>query len=316
VDDSGQPAVARLDVLGLGAVAIDDLLYVASYPPVDAKARVLGRERRCGGLAGTALVAAARLGARCAYAGVLGTDRASGWVLAHLAREGVDVAPTRRRPGVGPIRSTIIIGREDATRTVFSHRGGFIGPDPDWPPEAVLRAARVVLVDHIGVAGMARAARFVRGAGIPVVADFERDPGPGFPELLALADHLVVGRDFAARLTGEADPAAAARALWRVDRAAVVVTCGAAGCWAVEGPDPDPPRHCPAFAIAAVDTTGCGDVFHGAYAAALARGEGLDGRLRLASAAAALKASRPGGRGGIPTRTEVLALLDGREEAT
>jgi sulfofructose kinase len=185
----------------------------------------------------------------------------------------------------------------------------------DWPPEAVIRAARVVLVDHIGVAGMARAARVARAAGIAVVADFERDPGPGFPALLAPADHLVVGRDFAARLTGEADPAAAARALWRVDRAAAVVTCGASGCWAAEGPGPGAPRHRPAFAVAAADTTGCGDVFHGAYAAAPARGAGLDGRLRLACAAAARKASRPWGRGGIPTRAEVLALLGDREEA-
>jgi ribokinase/sulfofructose kinase len=132
-----------------------------------------------------------------------------------------------------------------------------------------------VLVDHIGVAGMARAARVARAAGIAVVADFERDPGPGFPALLAPADHLVVGRDFAARLTGEADPAAAARALWRVDRAAAVVTCGASGCWAAEGPGPGAPRHRPAFAVATVDTTGCGDVFHGAYAAAPERGAGV-----------------------------------------
>ena len=62
------------DVLGLGSVAVDDLLYVPHYPPADAKLQVRRRERQCGGLTATALVAAARLGARCAYAGVLGED--------------------------------------------------------------------------------------------------------------------------------------------------------------------------------------------------------------------------------------------------
>jgi sulfofructose kinase len=88
----------------------------------------------------------------------------------------------------------------------------------------------------------------------------------------------------------------------------VVVTCGAEGCWAAEGPHPGSLRRCPAFAVAAVDTTGCGDFFHGAYAAALSWGVGLDERLRLASAAAALKAARTGGQAGIPTRPEIPAL--------
>ena len=67
-------AVKSIDVLGLGAVAVDDLIFVEAYPPADAKARVLRLERHCGGLAATALVAAALLGAHCAYAGVMGED--------------------------------------------------------------------------------------------------------------------------------------------------------------------------------------------------------------------------------------------------
>ena len=66
-----------IDILGFGSVAVDELLYVDAFPPADGKVRVSGRERRCGGLAGVALLAAARLGARCAYAGRLGTDTAS-----------------------------------------------------------------------------------------------------------------------------------------------------------------------------------------------------------------------------------------------
>jgi ribokinase len=299
----------RIDVLGLGAVAIDELLFVGSYPSADTKARVLGRERHCGGLTGTALVTAARLGARCAYAGVLGVDELSDVAVENFDREGIDVSWLRCRVGVGPIRSTIIIGREDATRTVLSDRNGFVGPDADWPPPEVVGSSRVLFVDHLGTTGTLRAARIARSEGRAVVADFERIPDATgeFHELLGLVDHLIIGRSFAALLTGQSDPGAAARSLWRPGRSAVVVTAGAAGCWAVAGPPETPVLHQAAFPVAVLDTTGCGDVFHGAYTWSLASGDPLSDRLRLAAAVAALKATKPGGQAGIPDR----ATLDG-----
>jgi len=295
------------DVLGLGCVAVDDLLYVPAYPPADAKVRVRRRERQGGGLTGTALVAAARLGARAAFAGVLGDDEDSRFVEDCFRRAGVDASPAVRRPGARPIRSTIIVDEADHTRTIFFDLTGSTGADPDAPPAEVIRSSRVLFVDHYGVEGMTRAARVARAAGLPVVADVERDEYPGFEALLDLVDHLIVSRAFAARRTGADDPAEAARFLWAAGRSAVVVTCGAEGCWRL-GAD-GVPAHQPAFPVSAADTTGCGDVFHGAYAAVLARGLGLMERVRFAAAAAALKAMRPGAQAGIPTRPEVEAFL-------
>ena len=92
------------------------------------------------------------------------------------------------------------------------------------------------------------------------------------------------------------------------------MTCGADGCWYLGGDDPQAPCHQPAMPVTVVDTTGCGDVFHGAYAAGLAKGLALPDRVRLASAAAALKATQRGGQGGIPTRSAVTRFLkDDRE---
>ena len=293
------------EVLGLGAVAIDEVLTVAFYPAADGKARVLCRDQRVGGLAGTAMMAASRLGARCRYAGVIGTGEPGEIALVALRGAGVDPGLARRRAGAGPIRSTIVVGRDDASRTIFSDRAGFVGPDPDWPEAGVIRSAGAVLVDHIGTTSMSRAARIAREAGVPVVGDFERDEEPGFPALLALTDHLILGRSFAARLSGTDDPAEAALRLWRADRAVVVVTCGASGCWAVDARDPTTPRHVPSLPVVAVDTTGCGDVFHGAYAASLAEGRPLADRLRFASAAAGIAAARPVARRELPGRAEV-----------
>jgi sugar/nucleoside kinase (ribokinase family) len=292
-------------------VAVDDLLVVPSYPLPETKVRLRRRERQCGGLTGTALVAATRLGARCAFAGVLGDDEDSRFVVECFGREGIDTTHLLRRPGARPIHSTVIVDEGAHTRTVLFDLAGSVGAESDHPPDEVIRAARVLYVDHYGIEGMTRAARVARAAGVPVVADLERDEWPGFHGLLALVDHLIVGRAFAEKLTGAADPAAAVDRLWRDDRRAVVVTCGADGCW-YRGDARPGPRRQPAFLVEVVDTTGCGDVFHGAYAAALAQGMDLPGRIRFASAAAAIKATRYGGQAGIPTRAAVEAFLQER----
>ncbi len=89
----------------------------------------------------------------------------------------------------------------------------------------------------------------------------------------------------------------------------MAVTCGAAGCWFLSPENPRP-QHQPAFAVEAVDTTGCGDVFHGAYAAALLRAMDTPARIRFAAAAAALKATRPGGQEGSPRDEELGRFLE------
>lgn len=299
---------ARFEVLGLGCTAVDDLLYVQAYPPADAKLRIRRRERQCGGLTATALVAAARLGARCAYAGVLGDDPDSRFVLETFAREGIDTRHVIRQSRARPIRSVIIVDETHQTRNIFYDTAGVIGASPAGPSENLIRACRVLFVDLWGMDGMIRAARVARAAGIPVVGDLERSNTPRFGELFKLADHLIVPEEFARSFTGRRAAAAAAKALWHRDRRAVVVTCGARGCFAVEGPEAEP-IHFPAFKVKVVDTTGCGDVFHGAYAAALAEGLNLAERLRLASAAAALKAASRGGQAGIARRETVERFL-------
>jgi ribokinase len=303
-------ATERYDILGLGCTAVDDLLFVEGYPPADGKTRVLKRERQGGGLTATALVAAARMGARCLYAGTLGDDELSRFVESRLRAEGIVVEQVRRQAGARPVHSVIVVDQKRGTRAIFFDLENAGRATPKWPDESVIRAARVLFVDPFGIAGMTRAALVAREAGIPVVADFERVPlEEGFAELAALVGHLIVSGEFAMQWTGRNNPAEAARALWLQQREGVVVTCGAEGCWFLGREDPDRPRLFPAFRVPVVDTTGCGDVFHGAYAAGLAQGLDFFDRLRLASAAAALKATQPGGQTGIPSRSAVEEFL-------
>jgi sugar/nucleoside kinase (ribokinase family) len=279
------------DVLGLGCAAVDDLLYVPSYPPADGKVRVTRHERACGGLTGAALVAAARLGALCGYAGCLGEDEASRLIAQNFEREGVAVSHAPHPEGAAVIRSTIIVTQKTGSRSIFYEAEGMIGAHPTLPEEEVICTSKVLLIDHYGMEGNLRAVRIARATGVPVVADFEDDAVPLFGEVMELVDHLILSEEFARRITRQLDAAQAARTLWNPQRSAVVVTCGAKGCWSVSEKDGMAPRHHPAFPVTAKNTTGCGDVFHGAYAAAMARGDSLDNRLAFASAAAALKAS-------------------------
>lgn len=300
---------STLDILGLGCVAVDDLLYVTRYPAADNKQQVLRRDRQCGGLTATALVAACRMGARCAYAGTLGQDELSEFAVQRLAAEQVDLCYLQRCDGARPIHSTIIVDQTERTRTIFYDLSGAVPAKSDWPPEEAIRASRVLFVDHFGIEGMLRAARIARTAGIPVVADFESRLTSDFAELVALVDHPILSYDFARRWTGQDDPGAAALAMGSPHRRAVVITWGAKGCWYIGADAPHVVCHQPAFPVQVVDTTGCGDVFHGVYAAGLAQGLALPDRVRWAAAAAALKATRPGGQLGIPTRAAVDHFL-------
>jgi len=296
-----------LDILGLGCATVDDLLYVPNFPEADRKIRVLKHERQCGGLTGTALVTAARLGARCAFAGLLGTDELSKVVEENFSREGVDVSFAPRCRDVTVTHSVIIVANDTGSRNIFYRFDGRRGADDLLPDESTIRSARVLFIDETGITGNLRATSIARTAGIPIVGDFEAVDDPQFPELLALVDHLVLPYDLAKEIASKESPEAATQALWHKERRAVVVTCGSAGSYFL-GED-GVLQHQPAFDVRVVDTTGCGDVFHGAYAAALARGATLNECVRLATAAAGLKATQYGGQRGIPTGKQVEKFL-------
>ena len=135
--------------------------------------------------------------------------------------------------------------------------------------------------------------------------------GPAGDDPESAARHLLGSRASAGpRLTGgdTAGPRLAARDI-AAREPAVVVTLGAAGALIVR--TGVTAVAVPAPAVHPVDTTGAGDTFNGALAAGLADGLNLDGAVRRAVAAAALSTTRPGARGGMPTRAELDGFLGG-----
>jgi sulfofructose kinase len=296
-------------ILGLGSVAVDDLIF-APYAPPNVKTPVSRRERHFGGQAATALYASARLGAQSAYAGVLGTDQLSLSAIENMRSVGIDLEYVRQIDQAHAVYSVIIVDEVEHTRNIYYHSSPYSGATEDWPPEEMLRACKVLMVDQHGIPGMTRAARIARTAGIPIVSDLEVAP-PGSEVLFTLIDHLIIPESFALAYTGKRSPSEAATALWTPQREVVVITCGEKGCWYLER-NMVIPEYFPAYSVPVVDTTGCGDVFHGVYAVGLIEKLGIKERIRLASAAAAMKATKTGGQAGCPNRAELDAFLHKR----
>ena len=262
------------DVLGLGCTAVDEVVCVPSFPAADQKVRVERSFRRSGGLTGAALVAAARLGARAAYAGRLGTDELSRHIAEDFQREGVDVSHVPRSPKAGVVRSTIIVGDGHRQPEHFLRDQGLARAHYSLPAAQVIRASRVLFIDHYGMRGNLRATRIARSAGVAVVADFEDNAVPLFQEVLDHVDHLILSAEFALRITRESSAARAAQALWRADRAAVIVTCGAEGCWSVSAGSGHQASASPCFSRA-----GCGyDRLRRCFSWRLRRQPGTGGR--------------------------------------
>ena len=293
------------NVLGLGAVAVDDLLYVDGYPGPDTKVCIAGERREGGGLVATALVTVARLGGRAAFLSVLGDDELSAFAIAGLVRAGVDCSRVVSRAGARPIHSRIIVDQRSGDRTILYSIAGVTSLTASEVDPADVAAADVLLVDSTVAPVALEVVRLAHDLGIPVVADIEDADGQAVSELVLSVDHLVVGRQFALKRTGERSATAAVRALWRDGMAACIVTSGPEGCWFLTPETGGDVRHEPAIPVHAVDTNGCGDVFHGAYAARIAAKDGVATAVTVATRMAAAKASRGAGWDGIPAWSEV-----------
>lgn len=300
--------IKKYDVLGLGAVTVDDFLRVDEFPRPDGKTRIRSWRRAGGGLAGTALVAAARLGVRAAYCGQLGEDELSKYTLSELEREGVDCTPVVYRAEARPIHSVIILTPQSSQRSILFSDEGVIEPESKHLDAQLIASTEVLFVDHTVPEAAIHAGRLACSMKIPVVADVESGSMLLMEDFLGVVDHLIVNQEIAQALTGYSSPAESAAALQRArGHAAVVVTAGEQGAWfcsAGEGV-----KHQPALKVEVVDTTGCGDVFHGAYAACLSWGGSIVEAVQVATIAAGLKATQPGGRQGIPNRETVASLL-------
>jgi sulfofructose kinase len=282
----------------------DFVFTVPELPRQPQKYRATRFESVGGGPAATAAVAVARLGGRVMLAARVGEDAAADMIIAELQAYDVDCTLVRRCPGCASSVSAVLVDAH-GERMIVNHLDAALPDDAEWLPSPWVTGADVVLADTRWPEGALAALFEARAAGLPGVLDADR-PIPADGELLRAASHVAFSADALAEFSGISEPA---RALLEVGRGLpgwCAVTAGAEGVYTLENGDI---RRYPAFAVPVVDTLGAGDVWHGALALALAEGLGEAEAVRFASAAAALKVQRPGGRSGVPARAELDSFL-------
>jgi sulfofructose kinase len=290
----------------MGCCCWDYLGVVERYPGLDEKVAMKQLVQQGGGQAGTAMVAVARLGGRAAIFGRVGDDEFGRRNYQAFEEEGVDTSWLVTVPGATSQFAFCVIDEPTGKRSIFYIHGAKGKFRPEELPRERLLDCRCLLLDgHHNEAAVA-AAGWAREQGLPVVLDLER-PQPQDEQLVSLCTHPIVTEDFAIDFTGASDFREAARAMLARGPEAVVITRGAEGAVAFTA---EQTIEQPAFEVEPiVDTTGAGDVFHGAFAYGIALGYDLAHNLAFASAVAALKCRTLGGRAGIPTMQETLAFL-------
>jgi len=299
-----------IDVLGLGSVTVDFVGTVKAWPGKGVK-KMLDSFTICdGGLVGTALVASARLGGKVAFVGKLGQSEMARRALEALRRESVDTSFVLRTEDAEPIVAFILTDSTDGQRNIFWTRQNVQYPMPwEFPDKNWFRRTTVLLIDfESGLAGI-EAAKTAKQHNIPVVIDVERDE-PHIAEAMSVSSHIIVSEEFASGYTGSSNVAGMLAALRSDPEQVVIVTRGEKGC---VGSSNEGDFELTAFDVNVVDTTGCGDTFHGAFALAIARGQPVVSAARFASGAAALCATQLGGRAGIPTAEQLEQFLSKHE---
>jgi sugar/nucleoside kinase (ribokinase family) len=297
-----------VDVVGLGLNAMDYVTVVPAFPEPESKVEISSVRLEPGGQVATALTACRRLGLTARYIGSVGSDDLGRLQLDSLRQEGLDPSWVRVVQGATTQMAIAVVEEGVGERTILWHRDPrLVYPPGEVSPPAIRRARLLHLDGRDGEAALA-AARIAREAGIPVMIDIDRWYDETTGPLLESVDYLIAARSFAMETSGRASPEDAALELARRFPGALTgVTLGADGAVFVREGRPVRSR---AFEVEVRDTTGAGDVFHGAFIAGVLAGWDLGRTTRYAHAAAAMKCRELGARRGIPRRAELEEFLE------
>ncbi len=282
-------------------MAVADFVFALDTLPLRAaKYRADAAEFVGGGCAASAAVAVARLGGNARLCARLGDDSLGDLILTDLQFEGVDTTLVNRAPGAQSSFSSVYVD-QTGERQIVNFRGSGLAEEPDWLESTPKPDA--VLTDSRWSAGAIRALELARAWGVPGIVDAE---SPAEEAVLARASHVAFSRDGVLSFAGGEQIEAALHAADVRLPGWVSVTDGENGAFYVGA---DGVKHVPAFPVETKDTLGAGDIWHGAFALALAETSDEGRAARFANAAAALKCTAFGGRHGCPGREALERFL-------
>lgn len=287
------PSPRPAHVLCVGMGFLDTRVCVERFPPKLHRETATKRYDALGGPATVGAVAVARLGGTASFWGRRGNDLAGERIASLLEAQGVDITGYRVFPGTSPTCEVFI--PPDGDRYLFPYLGDGMPAGADWIPDEAIDSADAVLIDGRWAQGGLRVAERAARRGIPIVHDFDQDLAEVW-EIAGRATHAIADEDLAAAHGG------VDRLLAKIEGLGAwgAVTLGARGVAYGKG-------RIPAFPVDVVDSTGAGDVFHGAFALAMAQGRGEADALRFGCAAGALHCKF----GRVPELDEVETLMRG-----
>jgi len=303
--DRSSSLISKPLVVGVGLCALDYTCIVERFPGKDEKHVAVAGSIQGGGPVPTALCALTKLGGRASFIGKCGIDHEGELIRRELEQFGVETSGMIFDKGSVTPKAFIWVDSRDGARTVVLDRTKTADMQIKELDTKLLQSCRYLLIDGRECASAIAAAKIAKAAGAEVILDAGslRD---NTDSLLNAVDYLVVSRTFSERYTNTDNPEQALKILGCKNFKSVVITLGADGAvWASMGKTGKQPG----FQVEAVDTTGAGDVFHGAYIYGLCQNWEISAIVKFACAAAALKCRKPGGRLGIPTLAEVEEFI-------
>jgi len=298
------------DVVGVGLNATDTMLVVPHFPAYGGKVPFLSETYSPGGQVATAMVACAKLGLRTKYIGTVGDDERGRIQMESLRGSGINLDHVQLRRNCPNQSAYIVIDQSTGERTVFWNRPDCLRISPAEITEAQIICARLLHIDGHDTPAVQHAARIAREHGIPVTVDVDTIY-PGFEHVLPLVDYLIASSEFPGNWIHIEDPFDALAAIQQqYGMKVAAMTLGAHGALArAEGRY----YYSPGFVVDCLDTTGAGDVFHGAFCYSVLQkmphASALQDALEFSNAMAALNCTGTGARGHIASVDEVRNLM-------
>ncbi len=297
------------EMVGIGSTVYDTLMVVDRFPTEDTKREGIETKVQGGGPCATALVAARKLGVSAAYMGTIGDDPFGRFMMDDFAHWDIDTTCVRRVADAVSFHSVVLLSQASTSRTCIWNRGTVPQPTEADIDFDVLSHAKVLHLDGHMLNAAIDAAKYCREHGVKV----SHDAGgtySGVENLMPYVDYLIPSEEFALKMTGEKNAEDAAKKLYDTYHPELLVlTQGVRGGILL---DEKGLRRYASYKVDAKDTNGCGDTFHGAFAAAKIKGLNNDDACKYASAAAAIKCTRLGARYAMATDEECRAFLKER----
>jgi sulfofructose kinase len=290
------------DAIFIGVATIDTIALVENYPAADSRTLTDHLERAGGGVSATAAVAAARLGANVAFAGVVGDDAEGLEIISGLKNEGVNTDLVVIDKSSITATSAVIVTKSTAARAIITRQQVNYEACATTNLKAAIKQTRIVHLDHAGYSLMSKL-ELVRNSEIKISLDHGNqianfDPSlidiytPSDLRLLELHPNLNL-----------IDAVKVQAAKHQQD---VIVTAGSDGSYAVVAGSF---AQAPAVEVEIVSTLGAGDVFHGALVVQFLEDRSPVEMLIRANAVAGLSCRGLDGRSAIPTKTELEEFL-------